>query len=57
MKEFLQKAMRGASVLLILYVISSCGGEKQMDSSSLLMLLGPENPLCRPKLILTKRQV
>ncbi|EMN00650.1 CARDB domain-containing protein [Leptospira noguchii] len=45
MKEFLQKAMRGASVLLILYVISSCGGEKQMDSSSLLMLLGPESSL------------
>ncbi|EQA72989.1 hypothetical protein [Leptospira noguchii] len=45
MKEFLQKVMRGASVLLILYVISSCGGEKQMDSSSLLMLLGPESSL------------
>ncbi len=45
MKEFLQKTKRGASVLLIMYVIWNCGGEKQNDSSSLLMLLGPEQSL------------
>ncbi|EMJ93360.1 MULTISPECIES: hypothetical protein [Leptospira] len=45
MKEFLQKTMRGASVFLIMYMIWNCGGEKQNDSSTLLMLLGPGQSL------------
>ncbi|WP_061219278.1 CARDB domain protein [Leptospira weilii] len=42
MKEFLRKIITGMSVVLIFYVIWNCGGEKQVDPSSLLMLLNSE---------------
>lgn len=42
MKEFLRKIITGMSVILIFYVTWNCGGEKQVDSSSLLMLLNSE---------------